>query len=431
MAGPPVVVLGAGLTGLSAALSLERAGVEARVLERATRVGGHAVTDEDRGFRFDRTGHLLHLRDPGVRADVLRWIGDDRVSVARRSFVYSHGVYTRYPFQANTHGLPPEVAYECVMGFLDARSRERPPPRDFRDHCLQVFGEGISRHFMLPYNEKLWGVPATEITAAWCQRFVPVPRVEDVIAGAVGLHDRELGYNASFVYPRRGIGALPEAMAREARGVELGRLVTAVDWRARRVRVGAETVPYERLVSTLPLDVLGRALVDPPPEVRAAVERLRCTSLTYLDVAVRGAVLRDLHWVYVPERALPFYRVGCYSNFSPDVAPEGHSSLYVELAARGPADGAAISRALDALVTMGLLASRDDVLFVRARELSHAYVIFDHAYYGALAVIEPFLREQGILSTGRYGGWNYSSMEDALLFGRAAAREVLDAAGAR
>ncbi len=424
MGAPRVVVLGAGLTGLSAAIELGRLGLPSRVLERASRVGGHAVTEVDRGFSFDRTGHLLHLRDPDVRADVLRWIGDDHLTVSRRSFVYSHGVYTRYPFQANTFGLPPAVAYECVMGFLDARSRSHPPARDFREHCLQVFGEGIAAHFMIPYNEKLWGVAATEITAAWCQRFVPVPRVEDVIAGAVGLHDRELGYNASFVYPRRGIGALPEAMAREVPGIELERKVVAVDWRARRVVARGEAVPYERLVSTLPLDVLGRALVDPPDVVRDAVAKLRCTSLSYLDVALRRPILRDLHWVYVPARELPFYRIGCYSNFSPDVAPPGKSSLYVELSERGPVDEAAVTRALDGLVTMGLVASRDDVEFVRARTLSHAYVIFDHDYYGALAVLEPFLREQGIVSTGRYGGWNYSSMEDALLFGRAAAREL-------
>lgn len=424
MAPPPVVVLGAGLTGLSAARELGRAGIGVRVLERASRVGGHAVTDEDRGFRFDRTGHLLHLRDPEVRADVLGWLGDDTLTVARRSFVYSHGVYTRYPFQANTFGLPPSVAYECVMGFLAARERPHPPARDFRDHCLQVFGAGISEHFMLPYNEKLWGVPATDITAAWCQRFVPVPRVEDVIAGAVGLNDRELGYNASFVYPRRGIGALPEAIAREVSGVELGREVTAIDWRARRAIVGGESVPYERLVSTLPLDVLGRALVDPPESVAAAASKLRCTSLSYLDVALARPIERDLHWVYVPERALPFYRVGCYAHFSPDVVPAGKSSLYVELAERGPVDDAAIDRALAGLVDMGMIASTGDVEFVRARSLSHAYVIFDHAYYGALDVIEPFLREHGITSTGRYGGWNYSSMEDALLFGRSAARDV-------
>lgn len=55
----PVVVLGAGLTGLSAARHLQRAGIAHRVFERRSLAGGHAVTVEEAGFRFDRTGHLL------------------------------------------------------------------------------------------------------------------------------------------------------------------------------------------------------------------------------------------------------------------------------------------------------------------------------------------------------------------------------------
>ena len=32
---------------------------------------------------------------------------------------------------------------------------------------------------MVPYNARLWGVPPTEITSAWCERFVPLPKLED------------------------------------------------------------------------------------------------------------------------------------------------------------------------------------------------------------------------------------------------------------
>ena len=103
-----------------------------------------------------------------------------------------------------------------------AREREAqaPEPRNFEEFCLKFFGEGFSRHFMIPYNQKLWGVHPREITAEWCSRFVPRPKLEDVIAGAVGLNDRELGYNTHFLYPARGIGELTRALARGARAVD-------------------------------------------------------------------------------------------------------------------------------------------------------------------------------------------------------------------
>ncbi|HEU4538137.1 MAG TPA: FAD-dependent oxidoreductase, partial [Polyangiaceae bacterium] len=337
------------------------------LLERSGRVGGHAVTDAEGGFRFDRTGHLLHLRDPALREAALGWLDGECEAVDRQSRVYSHGAYTRYPFQANTHGLPPAVAFECVMGFLRARAAPPgPPPEDFEGHCRRAFGDGFARHFFLPYNEKMWGVPPRELAADAGGRFLPLPSVEDVVAGAVGLDDRALGYNATFLYPRRGIGALPEAMARALRGgAELGRAPDAIDWRARRLWLGGEALGYRRLVSSAPLDALGRLLPDLPPAVAEAFGRLRCTQLHYLDVALDAPAGHPWHWAYVPEARLPFYRVGVYSNFSPAMAPAGKASLYVELAGRERPDEAAVAGAISGLVELGLVRRAGDVRFAR------------------------------------------------------------------
>jgi protoporphyrinogen oxidase len=424
----PVVVLGAGLTGLAAALELRDLGIPHRAFEREARVGGLAITTEDSGFRFDRTGHLLHMSDPELRARVLGWFDEEPLSIERRSVVWSHGVYTRYPFQANAFGLPPEVAYQCLLGFLQAHfAAMRPEPRNFEEFCLLHFGRGISEHFMLPYNARLWGVPAHEITTAWCDRFVPLPRLEDVVAGAVGLGDTRLGYNANFLYPRRGIGELPEAMLRRHGPVELGRRPVRLDWRKKLLDFADETVGYEVLVSTLPLPTLVALLDEPPAPVREAARALRSSRLYYLDVALRGPCKRPFHWVYVPEATYPFYRVGCYAHFSPDTAPPGRGHLYIELADRREPDlGRLLPEVGARLVEMGLIGGVEEIDFARVREIEHAYVIYDQAHAPSLDAIEPFLAEVGILSTGRYGAWNYSSMEDALRFGSQAATRARD-----
>jgi protoporphyrinogen oxidase len=191
MSAAPIQILGAGLTGMSAAHHLER---DFQLHERLAHAGGHVITLEREGYRFDRTGHLLHLRDASIRSWVERLLPGRLTHVQRNSRVWSQGVYTRYPYQANTFGLPAQTAYECLSGYLQARERSlsgepQPEPRDFAEFCVQKFGEGFSRHFMIPYNSKLWGVHPRDITAAWCSRFVPLPKLEDVLAGAVGLND--------------------------------------------------------------------------------------------------------------------------------------------------------------------------------------------------------------------------------------------------
>lgn len=426
---PSIVILGAGLTGLSAAAHLE---APARVIERADRVGGLSVTVEEQGYRFDRTGHLLHLRDEETRRWALSLLDEEPLRIERQSRIWSHGVYTRYPFQANTFGLPPEVARDCLMGFLEARDAERDgrwsePPADFEAFILRHMGTGIARHFMIPYNTKLWGVTPREMSPAWTDRFVPRPTLEEVVAGAVGCNDHELGYNAFFYYPRRGIGELAEALGRRVGDrVELGRTPRRIELRRRRLVLDdGEVIPYRRLISTIPLDSLLALIDELPEEVSAASARLRCAPLWYLDVALGRPAGQDLHWVYVPEPEVPFYRVGAYSNFSPALVPEGGGSLYVELASRERPDlEALLPRVTETLTEMGLISGPDQVAFVRPRLIHHAYVIYDHAYNDALDRIHPFLEQQGIHACGRYGRWEYSAMEDALIQGRDAAQLV-------
>ncbi len=419
----PVAVLGGGLTGLSASLFLGRAGVQHRLFEREAVAGGHAVTLSEAGFRFDRTGHLLHLRDPEMQALATELLPPARYrKLQRRSAVFSHGVYTRYPFQANTFGLPPEVAYACIAGFLAAHfAVSKPEPKNFEEFCLTHFGPGISQHFMLPYNARLWGVSPREVTSEWCQRFVPLPQLEDVLRGALGAQAPELGYNTSFWYPELGIGTFSDALAART-CIELSRAPVQIDL-ARRVLVfDDEEVPFDVLVNSIPLPALLRLLVKLPEPVAEAASSLRSTRLHYFDLGLRVPNPNPYHWVYVPEDKYPFYRVGCYSHFSDKLAPPGKSSLYVELAdRRAPNPERALEGVVAGLRELGLLRSAEDIELSRLRTIDYAYVIYDHHYRAALDVIEPFLVEQRIISSGRYGAWNYSSMEDALLMGRSAA----------
>ncbi len=417
-----VHILGAGLTGMSAGVHL-KSGYQ--IHERLAHAGGHAITLEEDGFRFDRTGHLLHLRDAKIRGWVEELLQGEFVEIQRRSVVFSHGRYTRYPYQANTHGLPPEIAYECLKSYLDALDKQSsaPTPKNFEDFCLTYFGEGFSKHFMIPYNKKLWGVDPKEITAEWCSRFVPMPKRDDVIAGAVGLNDRELGYNSHFIYPKRGIGELTHAITQEvAEHILYNQNITGIDIKKKQLLTSSGTYDYSALISSIPLDVLLSLINELPSEVAQAKARLRCNALWYLDVALNVPCGKDLHWAYIPEEKYAPYRVGCYSNFSAQMAPTGKSNLYVELASRTEPNLAMLTPQIAALlIEMGIIHQAADIQFVKPRKIDHAYVVFDHHYYQALSTITPFLANHDIYSCGRYGGWNYSSMEDALIFGREAA----------
>jgi protoporphyrinogen oxidase len=420
-----VVILGGGLTGISTAVHLRAPWV---LFERDERLGGHARTDQREGYRFDKTGHWLHLRDPAVQQMVAELLPGQMVPIARRARIFSHGVLTRYPFQANLHGLPPEVIKECLLGVIEAKVKAAAAPAggadepvDFEAYCLRHFGAGISKHFMIPYNEKIWGVHPREITAAWCSRFVPLPNLEQVIAGAVGAGPPEMGYNQSFLYPKAGgIETFTRALQTRMMGGEVHTRADpdTVDWRRREVVVGGERIPYRALVATIPLPELLKRMPGLPPEIEAEAARLRCTTLRYLNIGARGKPRDDWHWIYVPEKRYPFYRVNVFSTAMSNMAPEGCSSICVEMADRGPITETALRDTTAALVAAGALERAADVVFSEERQIEYAYVVFDQHYYQATRAIFGFLEASGIYPRGRYGAWTYNAMEDCVLAGR-------------
>lgn len=426
------LVIGAGLAGLSCAFHTDR---PVLVLEAADHVGGKAKSEQHDGFTFDVTGHWLHLRDPDMKALALKLCGDAHfMRIRRLSRIWSHGVYTRYPYQANTYGLPPEVIKQCVMGAIEA-AKHRPEtvaledePENFADWIRFYFGEGIARHFMIPYNAKLWGVPATEITSRWCQRFVPRPALEDIVAGAVGCNEKAMGYNAEFLYPRTGgIQTLAEAFA-DAVGrdhIRLSSPVERVDPVAKVVTTAdGSTVRYENLVSTIQLPHLIDRLSAVPADVRAARGKLRGNVVRYLNVGVKGPLGQPDHWIYVPEEKWPFYRVGSFSNANPAMAPDDCAALYIEMSDRDTPLDDLRETIGEGLCAMGLIDDPARILFMHERVIENAYVIYDFDYHASRDAVHAHLAGLGIQSIGRYGDWNYSSMEDALLDGRRAAARL-------
>ena len=113
-----LIIIGAGPTGLSAAY---HAGPGTVLLEKESSIGGWCRSFNAKGFTFDYAGHIMFSNDPYVHELYEKLLGGNVHWQDREAWVYSKGVYTRYPFQGALYGLPPEVIKECLVGAIQAR----------------------------------------------------------------------------------------------------------------------------------------------------------------------------------------------------------------------------------------------------------------------------------------------------------------------
>jgi len=427
------LVLGGGLAGLSTAFHIKG---PVTLIEKSPVVGGTARSFQMKGFTFDYTGHLLHLHNPYTKQLIQKLLRGNLMLCQRKAWIYSHNTYTRYPFQANTWGLPHEIIRDCVLGFLEkppaASSSSRPVDYSrvpFDVWCRITFGEGISKYFMLPYNEKLWQTPPRQMTADWCGPFVPTPSLTEVVKGALSEQSTQFGYNTSFFYPKKGgIQVLPEAIKARLHDVRTNCGLEEVDWRKRRARASTgEWFSYDHLVNTLPLPELLRRMKALPQSVQKALGNLRWTSVMCFNLGVARAHISEKSWVYFPEAQFPFYRVGFPMNFTPHVAPRDCSSMYVEVAYRPsqkPDPARLLKEVRRGLIMAKILTQKDRLPVAHALPIPYAYVIYNQERPRALATIFGFLKKNNIHSIGRYGAWKYSFMEEAILDGKKTAESI-------
>lgn len=423
-----VLILGGGITGLSTAYHLEKTGFTDYLLaEKQPVFGGLCASRRVNGFTLDYGGHLLHLRTAQGEAIVRELLGDNLVPHKRSAWVFFEGKRIPFPFQANLWALPENIRQECVAGLLElAEHVQAPlfPETDFETWCLSHFGSGIYKHFMRPYNEKLWGCALKDLTSEWCAPFVPVPDAAKIHRFAQHPPKQDFGYNASFYYPKTGgIGALTNALAQNVTHKRTSCPAEKIDLSHRRAELNGEMISYDTLVNTLPLPDFMRLVTD-APEMQFPAQALRPRAVSVLHVSVARET-EKFGWIYFADKKFPFHRVGLQSGFSPDNAPAGTSLFYVEFGGAIFPSADTDAQIKQALCEAGILSPQDNILLWDLQVLPRAYAVYDKNRAPATTQLLSFLEKNRCFCAGRYGRWEYTFMEHNLTEGARLAQKLI------
>ena len=303
-----------------------------------------------------------------------------------------------------------------------SRTTIRRPQTNFKEWLYHHFGKGLAEKYLIPYNEKIWNVPAEELGLEWVEGRVPKPPLEDVIKAAVGVETEGYTHQLFFSYPSRGgIESLPRALESCVRNVTPDFTVARI-WKESGqwcVANGRITKRYSQLVSTIPIQELAHALEGTPREILDAVDSLRYNSLVTVAVGLASAKLPDYTAIYVPDPEIRFHRLSFPAAFSPHNAPPGKSIIQAEITTN-PGDGthelsdeAILADVVGDLEGMQL-ARAADVCYGRVLRTKYGYVVQDDNYRRHLKQAKAYFAGLGIQLCGRVAEFEYINMDVCL-----------------
>ncbi len=416
---PParVGILGGGLAGLTVAAHLDQ---ESEVLEGGDRPGGHCQSVCEHGFTYDAGGpHIMFSRNQETLDFMISLLGDNVYRGRRNNKIFFKGRYVKYPFENGLYDLEPQDRFECLRDYL---KNDHPAPTNFKEWIYHTFGTGLAEKYLLPYNEKIWNVPASQMSLDWVEGRVPKPPLEDVIKAAVGVETEGYTHQLYFYYPSTGgVEAIPSGMAQRVRHITPKFPVRHVR-RAKDgwlVSDGQREDLYERLVSTVPIVEMADIFEGVPQEIKDCVRALRYNSLFTVTIGLSTASLPDYTAIYVPEPSLLFHRLSFPAQFSPTNVPAGQSLIQAEITSN-PGDGIwelddseILQRVIAGLESMDLL-KPNQINYTKVIRTQYGYVVQDFTYRKYLDQAKAYFEGQGVALCGRNAEFEYINMDQCI-----------------
>jgi len=448
--GKKIIILGAGPAGLSAAWKLSMANADVEVLESESQVGGLCRTIRYKEYHFDLGGHRFITQNTELAREIYSLMSDEILDRPRKSSIRLKGKYFNYPLEGKDllKKLKITLSIKCFGDYLWTVIKNRffpKPDNSFEDWVVNRFGRSLYSLYFGPYSAKLWGIEPTKISADWAAQRISLLNLWDVFLRLLGKKkNMPKTYATKFYYPEKGIGRIPERMAEviEEKGgkIHLNSRVKSILSNGNKI----DSIIYENegkdkkisgdyIVSTIPLPDLVKMLQPTlGSDYLEAANSLTFRALKFLNITLDKERISDNTWIYVPEEQYLFMRIQEPKNWSPDSAPDGKTSIILEIACDvgdkiwNADDREIYERCVEDLSRLGFGDIKEKTIDYFTTSIEHAYPIYRLNYKELLRTVFSAVNSfENLICCGRQGLFRYNNMDHSIEMGLLTAEHIL------
>lgn len=450
----PVVIIGGGPAGLTAAYELQKRSSRHKplVFEGSDMVGGISRTETNNGYRFDIGGHRFFTKVKEVEKMWIEVLGNDFITVPRLSRIYYRGKFFDYPLKLFNAlmNIGPYESMRILLSYFKWQVRPYRKEESFEEWVINRFGGRLYMHFFRSYTQKVWGISPREIRADWAAQRIKNLSLFKAVWNAISGANDTTSLIEEFQYPRLGPGMMWERTAElvDARGGEVhlrsevvrvnrkGNHVTSIDvkhWHEDGREPEVERVEGEHFINSMALrDLIHAFDPPPPPEVVEAADRLRYRDFLIVTLVLDHADPFKDNWIYIHSPEVKVGRIQNFRAWSKEMLPDQNTaSIGMEyFCQKGDGLWNMSDEDLRALASKELeelgLAKASDVIGAAIIRQPKAYPVYDGEYRAALDILEEWLLGLDNFQTvGRNGLHRYNNQDHSMLSAMFAARNIL------
>ncbi|MEW6556599.1 MAG: FAD-dependent oxidoreductase [Elusimicrobiota bacterium] len=451
-----VLILGAGITGLSCALKLAENGIDIEILEEKLYVGGLAASVKIDGNTFDYGPHAYHSNTPEVLSQLKKLADNNFVELKKNVRIKFQGKYYKYPLEATDiiFKLNPLLAAKCLFDYLFVNIKNsfiKSKINSTEDWLVSRFGRTLYNIYFGPYTQKVWGLKPSQMSSLFAQHRIPhtsliTVAIKSFLTGTKKLTGKEHKYSPlviDFFYPKDGAGSIPKRMAKkifEHNGnIYLNSKIIAVNWENNKIKSvtyksnkGIIELKSDYFVSTIPItDLL--SMFNPPVnhEIISIANETHYRAIVVVCLLINKPKVFDAEWIYFTNKI--FNRLSDIKNCgATNAVKEGKTGLMAEITCDvgdniWNADKEFLcQKVIKELEEEGFI-NRADVLKYDILKVRNGYPIYNIDYEVRMDKITKYIENfDNLLISGRQGLFKYVDMDVAMEMGIITAEHILN-----